>query len=321
LDGAAMLTIYPSLPGRSDFGILRISGNGIGNCFYAYFHAVVLASQHGAQLVAPTWWSVKLGPLLRGELSLRRYGTMFRPHPDEISGFGKFVRLTTSWHGRERVRIRMGQRVGQLPAGGLVAVEAPAGEFTFCGLHSHRDMIRSRLLEILACPPGEIPRWGRGGYAAAHIRLGDFRPTRSDQLSSLKDGLRIPLAWYEKAIRRVRALLPELPVFIFSDGHAHELANITAIRGVTLRREPSDIADLLALAQAELLIGSNSTFSRWAAFLGNMPSIWVKTDQVPEQPTSKGVPIVYVGEDFESINREMLGNTVQANNHEMAFSA
>ena len=233
-----MLTIYPSLPGRSDFGILRISGNGIGNCFYAYFHAFVLAKQHNGQLVAPTWRSIKLGPLLRGEFSLRRYGTMFRPHPEEISGFGKAVRLAIGWRRRRRVQIRMGQPVREPDGCGLTVVETPAGEFTFAGLHSHREMIRRRLLEILVHPPIETPRWGAGDYAAAHIRLGDFRPTQPDQIKALKDGLRIPLVWYENAIRRVRTILPELPVFIFSDGHDHELAGITAIDGVSLRVRP-----------------------------------------------------------------------------------
>ena len=82
----------------------------------------------------------------------------------------------------------------------------------------------------------------------------------------------------------MRAIFPELPVHVFSDGHEHELANIMAIDGVSLRREPNDVADLLALAQARLLIGSNSTFSRWAAFLGDMPSIW-PNNKLREKPT------------------------------------
>ena len=91
-------------------------------------------------------------------------------------------------------------------------------------------------------------------------------------------------------IRRVRAIYPHLPVHIFSDGREHELGDILAINGVQLRRKPSDIADLMALAEARLLIGSNSTFSRWAAFLGDMPSIWLKTEQPTEQPTGPGRP-------------------------------
>src|SRR6185437_1273319 len=127
------------------------------------------------------------------------------------------------------------------------------------------------LLQILAAPPQVEPAWGHGEYAAAHIRLGDFRAAQPEQvLSGRVDGVRIPLAWYQRVIERVRETHPDLPIQIFSDGREHELNDLLAISGVTLRREPSDIGDLLALAQARLLIGSNSTFSRWAAFLGNM---------------------------------------------------
>ena len=101
----------------------------------------------------------------------------------------------------------------------------------------------------------------------------------------------------------MRAIFPELPVHVFSDGHEHELANIMEIDGVSLRREPNDVADLLALAQAGLLIGSNSTFSRWAAFLGDMPSVW-PNNKLREKPTGETTPILYVTDDFKAITRE-----------------
>src|SRR6185437_15923225 len=111
-------------------------------------------------------------------------------------------------------------------------------------------------------------------------------------------------AWYQRVMERVRETDPSLPIQIFSDGREHELDDLLAISGVTLRREPSDVGDLLALAQARLLIGSNSTFSRWAAFLGNMPSIWLKTEVLPEQPTSPPTPILYIAEDCDVITLE-----------------
>jgi hypothetical protein len=293
--------IYPSLPAGYDLGFVRIVGAGIGNCFYAYFHAVVMAKEVKARIIAPTWWSVRIGPLLRGERTLRRYGMMFRAHPDEVHGFMKAARLVSFWPGHKCVRIRIGQRV-DASRRGLTIVEAT--EFTFVGLHSHRDMIRTRLLEILIAPPTGAPKWGAGDYAAAHIRLGDFKAAQSQSLQrSFRDGERIPLVWYQHVIRRVRAILPELPVHIFSDGHEHELADLLAIDGVRLWREPNDVADLLALAQARLLIGSNSTFARWAAFLGNMPSVWPNIE-LREQPTDEATPILYVADDFETVTLE-----------------
>ena len=295
--------IYPSLPAHRVFGVLRIGGNGLGNCLFAYFHAVVMAKEHGGRVVAPTWWSVKIGPLLRRERSLRRYRRMVRPHPDEIAGIRKYLRLLWAWPTRQQVQIYMDRSAPIPRRNGLTIVDVPP-LFAFAGLHPHRDLIRQRLLEILVESPTTAPRWGAGDYAAAHIRLGDFLPARSGQITGLRDGMRIPLAWYTRVIRRVRAIYPHLPVYIFSDGREHELGDILAINGVQLRREPSDIADLMALAEARLLIGSNSTFSRWAAFLGDMPSIWLKTEQPTEQPTGPGPPIMYIIDDFETVTRE-----------------
>ena len=295
--------VYPSLPGGPDFGIIRIAGAGIGNCLYAYFHAVVIAKEISGRVIAPTWSSVKVGPLLRRERSLRRYGTMFRAHPDEIHGFLKAIRLALLWPKHKSIEIRVGQGV-RAAVNGLTVVRVPSHEFTFGGLHQHRNMIRSRLLEILTNPPMETPKWGAGGYAAAHIRLGDFvtAPT-SNFRQTFRDGERIPLTWYERVIRRVRTTFPEIPVYIFSDGREHELAGVTKIEGVSLQREPNDVADLLSLAQARLLIGSNSTFSRWAAFLGDMPSIW-PNNKIREKPSGESTSILYVADDFEQITRK-----------------
>jgi hypothetical protein len=298
--------IYPSLPGGPDYGIIRIAGAGIGNCLHVYFHAVVLAKQAKARIIAPTWSSVKIGPLLRMERSLRRYGTMFRAHPDEVHGPIKAVRLALLWPGHTCIQLGIGQSgsVGVAPAG-LTIVRAT--EFSFEGLHQHRAMIRDRLLEILSAPPAVRPNWGAGDYAGVHVRLGDFVQVQAEQIMTGRvPNMRISLAWYERVIRRVRSVFPDLPIHIFSDGREKELAEILAVEGVSLRREPTDILDLLALAQAKLLVGSNSTFSRWAAFLGDMPSIWLKTKLLPEKPTGDRTAILYVADDWDAITREAL---------------
>ena len=294
--------IYPSLPGGPDYGIIRIAGAGIGNCLYVYFHAVVLAKQANGRIIAPTWSSIKIGPLLRMERSLRRYGTIFRAHADEVHGPMKAVRLASLWPGHTRIKLGTGQPVS-IPPARLIIIQAQ--EFSFEGLHQHRVMIRDRLLEILVTPPEIRPNWGAGDYAAVHIRLGDFVPAQPDQIMTGRvPNMRISLAWYEQVIRRIRAVLPDLPIHILSDGREQELAELLALKGVSLRREPTDIADLLALAQAKLLVGSNSTFSRWAAFLGDMPSIWLKTKLLPERPTSDRTAILYVADDCDAITRE-----------------
>jgi hypothetical protein len=290
-----MKTIYPSLPGRWDVFGFRVGSSGLGNCFFAYFHAVVLAELHQGQLIAPSWRSIKLGPYLRGELSPRSYGPLFRPHPREISGMRKYAFLTAHWLGRKELETRSDRPIGEPKPRGLTVVEAPGGKFTFSGLHEKREMIRERLMMILAERPLQ-PLWGAADYAAVHVRLGDFLAADVAKVKSgTVEGLRIPLNWYASVMGRLHELRPKMPIRIFSDGREQELAQLLTTPGSVIQREPTDISDLLALSQARLLIGSNSTFSRWAAFLGNMPSIWFKTESLPERINDKRT--LYVDEN------------------------
>jgi hypothetical protein len=292
---ASATAIYPLLGGRRDLGFARLAGHGLGNSFFTYFHAVALAHASGARLFAPAWLSLKLGPLLRGEASKRLYWRMFRPHPDEICGFAKLATFLKSY-GR-RVEIRIDGEHPPVVADGALNVLA-SEKFTFRGLHEHRDMIRSRLLAIVedAIPQGH--RWGAGGYFAVHIRLGDFAQASDPaQLAAGRPNLRIPLSWYAEVVAALRRRHPTTSIYVFSDGPADQLRPVLEL-GCEIYRSGSDMTDLLAMAGADLLVGSNSTYSRWAAFLGNMPSIWLKTAGDFEKPSAEATPIHYC--DLES---------------------
>jgi hypothetical protein len=61
---------------------------------------------------------------------------------------------------------------------------------------------------------------------------------------------------------------------IVSDGKESELRELLDQEQVTLVRAGSAISDLLVLSNSKVLIASaGSSFSAWAAFLGQMPSI------------------------------------------------
>jgi hypothetical protein len=94
-------------------------------------------------------------------------------------------------------------------------------------------------------------------------------------------------------VKALQKRYPDRPIYIFSDGKEKELQPLLAL-GAKLYRSGSDITDLLAMSAASILVGSNSTYSRWAVFLGNMPSIWVKKDVEEERPSDRETPILYV---------------------------
>lgn len=289
-----MTTVYPVLGGALDLWFVRLSGHGLGNCFYSYFHAVVLAEQAGARVVTPPWLSIKVGPMLRGTGGRRFYWRMFKPGSGEIHGLRKLLTLARAF--RRRAAVEIGGAAPPALVRGTLNLVANRN-FTFQGLAAHRDAIRRRLLAIVndRVPPGHC--WGGGGYIAVHVRRGEFAEVGDPRLlSSARDNVRIPLAWYVARVRELRARHPEKPVFVFSDGAPGELGALLDL-GAQLYRSGSDITDLLAMSAASILVGSISTYSRWAAFLGDMPSIWLQRTIAEEKPTAPDTPILYVAID------------------------
>lgn len=283
--------IYPVLGSNLDLWFMRVSGHGLGNCFYTYFHAVALAEKYGAAVVAPPWFSLKIGPLLRGARSKRFYWRMFRPFSGEIHGVKKL--LTLLWSYRNRVVVKVGESTDPVVVRGALNFVV-SSKFTFHGLHGHRSAIRQRILGTVNDPVPSNHRWGSGGYIAIHIRLGDFAEAADPALiTSGQPNLRIPMAWYINLVRALRKRYADQPIYIFSDGDEKALQPLID-QGAKLYRTTSDMTDLLAMSGASILVGSNSTYSRWAAFLGDMPSIWLKTAVNVEKPSAPDTPILYV---------------------------
>lgn len=289
--GHSLPMLYPMLSGFRDAYWLRISGDGLGNSFFAYFHSVVLAKTQHAQIITPPWLSLKPLRILAGRLRERSYWGTFRAHPDEIRGLHKLALLF-------RPALEYNVATQDEPLDNRL-YRVTCKPFTFRSLHDHRQLIRDRLLAISVEQPPSGFSWGAGEYAAVHVRLGDFSTATPEQLHSGKSNLRIPLHWYIRVIDAIRSVAPGLPICVISDGSESALAPLVD-RGGKISRSGSDMGDLFALAGASLLVGSNSTYSRWAAFLGDMPSIWLDTEMQHEKPTARETPIAFVGleEDF-----------------------
>src|SRR5207253_973436 len=108
-----------------------------------------------------------------------------------------------------------------------------------------------------------------------HVRRGDFaRPTSPAELLT-KGGVSTPVEWFVDCLRVARgAAGRQVRAYVVSDGSDRELSGLTEQPNVTLVRTGSAISDLLVLAKSKVLIASGgSTFSGWAALLGQMPTI------------------------------------------------
>jgi hypothetical protein len=109
---------------------------------------------------------------------------------------------------------------------------------------------------------------------AIHIRMGDFaNPINEKVLRNGAWNYRLPIKWYISLIEKIQKE-SNLPIYIFSDAEDSELKEILAYDNCNRAYFGSAISDMLALSTCKVLISSASTFSMWASFLGQMPTIW-----------------------------------------------
>ncbi len=150
-------------------------------------------------------------------------------------------------------------------------------------LEPAREFIRGRLLAT---------RWTAANlYAIArrtgmerlkigvHLRRGDFDEPVSVNAYSGRFNISLPLEWYEATMSSLYKGLGERAVFVIAtDASPEEIYPLTSrFPCVTTFDLPNgDISDLLALSACDFLVCSVSSFSLWAAFLGEMPYAWFR---------------------------------------------
>lgn len=270
--------VYPALGAMRDLYIMRLSGVGMGNALFPYLRALIVAERTGAQLIWPAWPSFKSGPFVRRELSKRTYIGIFRARAGTLSGIRKLGPLLFERTVRQQINW-IDDAVVQPGRINIIA----SHNYVFDDLQPHRTLIRNELLAMLNSPRLRA-NWGTEDFIAVHVRLGDFGAAQTAN-DCYVGNARLPLDWYRTAIAMARAMQPGLPVKIVSDGSDAELAPLLT-NGVTRVRAQSDVDELLLLASARVLVGSNSTFSRWAAFLGNPEAVWSSGARFIDNPAA-----------------------------------
>lgn len=251
-----------------DLLVFRVGGPGLGNLLLTWAKCHVRAELQGGRVIRPTWAQLKIGPILRRESDLRWYGNLFRASPYELTG-------------RERIRALSRLPRTEVPnptRPSIVEVRGIAGLFS--ELVGHHELIEKRLLAITH--PSILKRTSRKELPAlaVHVRLGDFSvpPASTHTMPSVGNGplnTRIPLTWYREVILQIRSRLDrELPILVFSDGADSELASLLELPGIERRRSTDALSDLLEMRSCSALIASGSTYSMWASFLGQMPTVW-----------------------------------------------
>jgi hypothetical protein len=231
-------------------------------------------------MLAPQWVQPRIGPLVRGGIDVRAYHRqilllgLFQSPPGTIHSLRKlYVRLTSS-------RVAEPARLDEpypAPLAGKSAIVTfdGAGNLFECLngwdqflLHSLQGITRPKWLGVVNSV-GDVP-------IGINVRLGnDFRVARSDEEYHTRGALKTPLRWFVDSLDRVRDMAGyPARALVVSDGIRDELKPLLDKDNVEFVRPGCAISDLLILARSRILLASGgSSFSAWASFLGQMPTI------------------------------------------------
>lgn len=138
---------------------------------------------------------------------------------------------------------------------------APGPPTTMEGYFQHPDYFSSSLERLVAQIREALPGVSeKRDVVAIHVRAGDYANLDWE----------LPQAYFLSSL----ALLPDRPKVIVAARHHDALPLVQVLRGrgqeVVVHAGGSERADFIALAQAEHLVMSNSTFCWWAAVSGDL---------------------------------------------------
>jgi len=241
---------FVSLGKMESLGI-RLGGAGLGNILFPWAAALVYAKTHKLIRIQTTWKNLKFGTFIRKERDKRMYMDLFTGS-DGLSGFKKFLLLNFS----KNVKVFSGMNE------------------LFEPFKNNQIFVKKELLKMIN--PYHLTRAKEfnSNSIAIHIRMGDFNnPINENILRNGAWNYRLPIKWYVSIIEKIQKE-SSLPIYIFSDAEDSELKKILAYDNCKRAYFGSAISDMLALSTSKVLISSASTFSMWASFLGQMPTIW-----------------------------------------------
>jgi hypothetical protein len=215
---------------------------------------------------------MKIGPLLRRESDLRIYHNLFRNTPDDIGGIKKAWLQYLATEQEEPAQIGCLEGVDAV---GTVMVKFDGWRDYFARLNGWNEWLHQEIRAITRL------RWLKEADSipqvpiAINVRCGDFAVPKTPEELFTRGGVRTPIAWFIASLKAIRkAAGSSATAYVVSDGTDAELEGLLACDDIIRVKSESAISGLLFLARAGVLIGAGgSTFSAWAAFLGQMPTI------------------------------------------------
>lgn len=238
-----------------------VGRTGLCNMLCPWARAIIWARDNNAEMLAPRWTNfLRIGPLVRRERSMRWYLNEFT-NDGYVKGARRFLALCGR-HFPEEERDMVASEASRhrvIDFSGMKGFIAP--------LMKEQGFLKAELFRIVnPVIVKRVEEASQENFIGVHIRRGDFKGI----------GLAINDGWYLRAIHEARRMAGDLRVKVFSDEAPKELQGVLSrVDNAVLMPKAPAVQDLLMLSRSRILIGtSRSSFSYWAAFLGQMQCIW-----------------------------------------------
>ncbi|MCM8799415.1 MAG: hypothetical protein NC900_01605 [Candidatus Omnitrophica bacterium] len=219
------------------------------------------------------WPQIKIGPLLRKETDPRFYHNIFKKNPKDIGGLKKFWLSFYAKKIEEPKDFTVPYNLNEVKNDLIVVFKGERDYFN--RLNGWNEFLLKELYSITE------PRWLNEANKiktvpiGINVRLGDFREATSKEEFFTSGSLRTPLSWFIKILNLIREILGfSATAFVVSNGTKKQLYELLRQKNTFLVEHKSAITSLFILTKSKILIGSGgSTFSAWASFLGQMPTV------------------------------------------------
>jgi len=221
-----------------------MGGAGLANCLFVAVRAYILAKKTNATYINPTWVKFSLGPYIRKEKDKRHYFGLF--NPVGVRGLKKIAALL--FCPRQVTRVE-----------GL-------GDYFENLLDDHAVARAFFDYAVTSAACSRLKGVDFSNVIGIHVRLGDYGSF-----------LRTSRDWYQSVIEHIdKETNHKYKFWLFSDGSQEELDGLLSLGCVERKFFGNALADILALSKTRFIIGSDSTFSGWGAFLGQVPVVFPK---------------------------------------------
>lgn len=278
---------------RKLYGYPDVGRFGLGHSLLAWARCVVWCRETGAEMIAPEWFRLRIGPWLRGERDKRTYSLLF-------TNKGKWTGLARTWLLSTSRKVPSTDVVDRLPSDRTRTVVVFTNALAdnekkhFHEVLGHAPVLRDALIRMTR--PEYRPAPAKEPFIGVHVRLGDFtKVSDPSAIQPHQNNIRLPLSWYVEKLHQLRSAIGEMPAMVFSDGSDEELSELLAQSLVSRAPRQSAVTDMLSIAQSSVLISSGSGFSLWGAFLGEVPRVCfpgqnvVKAHEDPYMETQSGI--------------------------------